>query len=412
MFPFLTQLFLYGFCIDAVLSFWAELYGIQTGSLAEIRSLIAFSALAQGIVLYISMAFTRKVSFRLVGWPTLFLMWANLTGAFPLPMFYLETGGAWLSGVQVLMAFILIGVAWRSDAVNGGPGFVDPAMEREGFTWRRFLIFAGVNALLLPMLALGTFLGGAVQSLERATAGYVRLRPSGVYITQSSFKKEASTIALDGMMHVADKDFYQKLEWSKPGANTLVLLEGVTDQEHLLAGGMEMDKLAKFFGLDSQLEKGEYRKTVDKLVEKEEAGELAKDGSAKIDDAVDVRRADVDVRSFRPQTVNYLKAVAMLFQTTQTGKMADFLRVMEEKKAVLQNDSVVRGAMDDILTKRNLHLIAQIESGLTTHNRIVVPWGAMHLAGIEEYLRSKGYSEVDRVEKPAVLFWKKSRSTK
>ncbi len=406
MFPFLTQLFLYGFCIDAVLSFWAELYHIQSGSFADIRMLIAFSALMQGTVLYVCLAFTRRLSFRLVGWPALFLLWANLTGCFPLPLFYLKSAGLWLAGAQMLMAFILVGVAWRSQAVASGPGFLDPAMGREGFTWRRFLRFAAVNVVFLPVLALATLLGSAVESIDKATAGYVRLRPSGLYVTQTSFAKNSHTVALDGMMHVADADFYQKIKWGIDGVKTLVLLEGVSDENHLLAGGLGMDKLAKYFGLNSQMERGEYRTTIDKMTAKEDAGEVAADGSVEIDKEVDVRRADVDVNTFRQQTISYLKAVALLYQSTQTGKMESFLKVMEEKKGVLQDDRVVHGAMEDILTNRNTHLIQQIEKGMETHNRIVVPWGAMHLAGIEEYLRSKGFTEVSREEKPAVLFWK------
>ncbi|MEO7934024.1 MAG: hypothetical protein ABIT76_12785 [Chthoniobacterales bacterium] len=406
MFPFLTQLFLYGFCIDAVLSFWAELYHIQSGSFSEIRMLIAFSALMQGTILYVCMAFTRRLSFRLVGWPALFLLWANLTGCFPLPMFYLKQPGLWMASVQMLMAFSLIGVAWHSQAVAGGPGFLDPAMGREGFTWRRFLRFAGANFFLLPLLAITALLGNAVESIEKATAGYVRLRPSGLYITQSSFTKDRHTVALDGMVHVADADFYQTIKWGIDGVKTLVLLEGVSDENHLLSGGLGMEKLAKYFGLNSQMERGEYRQTLDKMTAKEDAGEVAEDGSVEIDQEVDVRRADVDVKTFRPQTINYLKSVALLYQSTQTGKMESFLKVMEDKKDVLQNDRVVRGAMEDILINRNTHLIRQIEKGLETHNRIVVPWGAMHLAGIEQYLRSKGFSEVSREEKPAVLFWK------
>jgi len=405
MFSFLTQLFLYGFCMDAVLSFWAEWYGLQSGSLAEIRMLIAFSALAQGTVLYLCMAFTKRVSFQLVGWPALFLLWANLTAGFPLPLFYLENAGLWLAGVQLVMAFLLVGMAWRSDAINGGPGFADPAAGREGFHWRRFLGFTGFNLLFGPILILAAILSGAVQSIEKATAGYVRVRPSGVYITQSSFKKDADTVALDGMMHVADADFYQTIKWSMDGVRTLVLIEGVTDRDKLLSRGLGMEKLASLFGLESQSENGEYRKAMEKISADEPSGEVVPDHTVKLEDSVDVRRADVDVNTFRPQTIQYLTAVGTLFRSTQSGKMEDFLNVMEKEKLVLQNEQIARGAMDDILLRRNTYLIQQVESGRQTHDRVVVPWGAMHLAGIEEHLRSKGFSEVSRVEKPAVLFW-------
>ncbi len=407
MISFLTQLFLYGFCFDALLSFWAEFYQVQAGSFAEIRALIAFSAVAQGLVLYVCMMFTRKISFRLVGLPAIFLIWANLTAAFPLPLFYLPQGGLWLSAIQLLIAAGLIGWAWRSDGAGGGPGFVDPALHREGFTLRRLLVLGGINILLAPLLAAAALVSGALLSLEKATAGYVRIRPSGLYITQSSFLKQAHTVALDGMIHVADSAFYDDLKWGVAGARTLVLLEGVTDQDKLLSAGLGMEKLAEFFGLKTQMETGQYSRTINQLMAKESAGDLAADGTITLDDSVDVRRADVDVNTFRPQTINYLKAAALLFQSTRSGRMEDFLKIMEDKKDVLQNEQIAKDAMQDILVNRNTHLIGQIEQGLSTHERIVIPWGAMHLAGIEEYLRSKGYAEIGRVEKPAVLFWKK-----
>ncbi|HEX8372797.1 MAG TPA: hypothetical protein VF585_08465 [Chthoniobacterales bacterium] len=406
MFPFLTQLFLYGFCIDAVLSFWAEMYQIQNGSFAEIRMLIALSALAQGTILFFSMPFTRRVSFRLVGIPVLFLLWKDLTSGFPLPFFYLEKAGVWLAGAQMLIAFVLVGTRWGSHAANGGPGFVDPAAGREGFTWPRFLRFAAANLLFLPLLVIATVVGSAVRTIDTATAGYVRLRPSGLYMTQASFKKNQDTVALNGMMHIADPDFYQKMKWGADGVRTLVLLEGVTDQNNLLTKGLGMEKLAKLFGLETQGQSGEYQEAAGKLTG-QGGNALPTDQTIEMKDSVDIRRADVDVNTFRPQTIDYLKAMALLFQSTNSGKMQDFVRVMEEKKSVLQNDAVVRGAMEDVLTNRNTYLIKQIEKGLETHDRLVVPWGAMHLAGIEAYLLSKGFAEVSREEKPAVLFWKK-----
>lgn len=404
MLPFFTQAFLYGFGFDAMLSFWCEVYSIRTGAVANLRNLLALSALVQGTFLYIAMTFTPRISFRLVGWPTLFLIWANLTGGFPLPLFYWEYSGVLLSSLQLAIAVALAVFVWRNDGIAGGPGFVDPAEGRTGFTWRRFLFFTAGNLAAIPLFLVAGLLGSAAHGIDRATESYVRLRPDGIYMAQSRLTKEDREVALKGMVHVADASFYQDLQWKIEGVKTLVLLEGVTDHQGLLKSGLGMEKVASLLGLESQMDRGVYRETIEKMGAKVASGESLEDATITVEPLVDVRRADVDVSSFKPSTISYLKAAASLFQASSSEEL---LRILQDRSSPLQNDQIAQGVMTDILGGRNNYLIGQIEDGLRTHQRIVVPWGALHLGEIERHLKKRGFIEKERVEAPAILFWKK-----
>ncbi len=408
MLPFFTQAFLYGFGFDAMLSFWCEVYDIETGVVASIRNMLGISALVQGIFLYIAMAFSPRISFRLVGWPTLFLIWANLTGGFPLPFFYWDQAGIFLSSVQLLIAVILAVFVWRNDGIAGGPGFVDPAEGRAGFGWRRFLFFTAGSLATVPIFLVAGVLGSAARGIDQVTESYVRLRPDGIYMAESRLTKEDREVALKGMVHVADASFYRDLKWKIEGVKTLVLLEGVTDREGLLKDGLGMEKVAGLLGLESQMEKGVYRETIEKMTEKAATVESAENGIVTVEPSVDVRRADVDVSSFKPTTISYLKAAANLFQATTS---AELVRILQDRSSPLQNDQIAQGVMTDILTGRNSYLIGQIEEGLLTHQRIVVPWGALHLGEIERHLKKQGFIEKERIEAPAILFWKKKTAS-
>jgi hypothetical protein len=48
---------------------------------------------------------------------------------------------------------------------------------------------------------------------------------------------------------------------------------------------------------------------------------------------------------------------------------------------------------DDILTKRNQHLLKIIESRLTLSDTIVVPWGAAHMPGLAKQIEKMGFHQ-------------------
>jgi hypothetical protein len=50
----------------------------------------------------------------------------------------------------------------------------------------------------------------------------------------------------------------------------------------------------------------------------------------------------------------------------------------------------------DILDRRNEHLFTEIESALDDYERVVVPWGALHLPAVERTVIDWGFEERSR----------------
>jgi hypothetical protein len=51
--------------------------------------------------------------------------------------------------------------------------------------------------------------------------------------------------------------------------------------------------------------------------------------------------------------------------------------------------------IDDLLTKRNRRLLAEIDARLPQSERIIVPWGVAHMPGIAKQIRQSGFRVVD-----------------
>ena len=60
--------------------------------------------------------------------------------------------------------------------------------------------------------------------------------------------------------------------------------------------------------------------------------------------------------------------------------------------------------MEDILTKRNQHLLEVIQERLLTSDNIVVPWGAAHMPGISSGIEKLGFRVIEKNEYMALRF--------
>jgi uncharacterized protein YbaP (TraB family) len=59
-----------------------------------------------------------------------------------------------------------------------------------------------------------------------------------------------------------------------------------------------------------------------------------------------------------------------------------------------------RAFFADVVDRRNEHLVGEIERALGEYDRVVVPWGALHLPGVEQTVLSWGYAETSREMHP------------
>jgi hypothetical protein len=182
-------------------------------------------------------------------------------------------------------------------------------------------------------------------------------------------------IRLVGMMHIGEEEGYRSLfqDLGRASSSTLVLTEGVSDSEGMLSGGLSYAPLADFLGLEEQ-------RAIEDYVEGAAGdGELDPIGPT-------FRNADLDVSDFDPRTIKWLGEV------TEIYRGGDVISQLFEVYREMQRDPEMAAIVfEDIVSSRNSHLIANIMNFRSDYEEIVVPWGALHLPGIEAAVEEMGF---------------------
>jgi hypothetical protein len=246
--------------------------------------------------------------------------------------------------------------------------FLPPARPRR--RWAVALVVVAVPLALVLGLA-----GCAVLVAERATGGFVGFGTGGVSFDERRYRRGDREVVLVGMSHVGRKGVYEALLRQDDRTPTVVLAEGVTDANGLLPGTRHLEPLAADLGLDLQ-------------PNVEEMMGAAPDTPAGAGDAIEIEHADVDVSAFRPSTLELLRlAFRLAAEPADAEARAELEALLGRPDAA----EAYRGFLDDVLEKRNAHVLERIDAALERRPRAVVPWGALHLAGIEAGLFERGF---------------------
>jgi hypothetical protein len=211
--------------------------------------------------------------------------------------------------------------------------------------------------------------------IERATAGFMTFDLTGINSTAREYHREDRRIDLVGMAHIGEDRAYLDLFGSFAGESTLILEEGVSDEDGLIGEGLFYETIANRIGLDVQ-------PSFEALL----AAMPASDADAH---RPDIRNADVDARVFADDTIAVLDAAARLYQSDQLAPaLAEFRARLDEL-----GPEATQTAFRDLIENRNAHLLSEIRASLDDYQRIVVPWGALHLPGIEEAILGWGFEQ-------------------
>jgi hypothetical protein len=238
---------------------------------------------------------------------------------------------------------------------------------------RRALALALVAAPLV--LALGAA-GCAVYVAERATGGFVGFGAGGISFDERRYTQGDREVVLVGMSHIGRKGVYDALLHPADGTPTLVLAEGVTDVQGLLPSlWQDLDPLAEDLGLALQ-------PNVEDMIGEAPGAQEA------LDELVEVEHADLDLSAFRPTTVEILRLVFRILAEPGDGEARAELEAL---LAQPDGPDAWRDFLDDVLEKRNAHVLERIDEALERRPRVVVPWGALHLPGIEAGLYERGF---------------------
>jgi hypothetical protein len=338
-------------------------------ALASFRTFVATLVFLAAFPIYISLGIDARLPKRVFMPLVLFHPWALLALGMPLPLFVSWDQMPWaLSWAQLALGGLAWVMARRLLVYDEGPG--------SGFELRNTFGFALANLLVILPGFLIYVLVSASLGLSHMTAGFMSLRPSGLYTEERVYTKADRQVHLIATVHAADEAFYTGLFDEIPVDGTLVLEEGVTDDGQLLEARLS------------------YKKFSDALELVEQRPELL---------ATEHERSsgDVDISDLSPKTVAALNLLGRVFEAEDRVAM---LGAYREFTQLFANGDAFTVFWRDIVHVRNDHLLERMDAEGEGYQRVVLPWGAAHMPGLQLALQERGYRQTATHERTAIHF--------
>jgi hypothetical protein len=368
------------FLIDGLISLvnvlTARIWGIQP--LFIPLGIIAMMVFALSMPLYILIGSVRAFPKRVVLPMVLFIAWAGVFFALPVPIF-LGVGSTMLllSIVQPCLGIVLIAVLRYS----GGHKhwlYSSSDFARVLFQWKRLFGFAAANVfLIIPLL--GVWLAVSLSlGVSHLSHGFIHLGLRGISTEARTYVYEDKQILLLPTVHIAQPAFYKRLVAPLPVESTVVIPEGVTDKQELLKEPLDYSKVAQRMGLEVQ---------DNQII-------VAQRNTA---------LCDVDVSEFSPGTIDYLRACVKVGKYWSSGK-----RMMALQASTFAAEPDLDLLWKDLLDMRNQRVTACITDCLQRYDTIVIPWGAAHMPGIQRTILGWGGTISERRRVP-VWDWSRQK---
>lgn len=369
---FFANAFVLGYALDGSLSLVEGIFRLATGSdaLLAARSLVAETVVLGSLAALPAMVLTPRLPASVIAPLALSALWMA-SGAAPLPLLLasprLDSG---LSGLQLAIAVLAF---LRIRALSGGRSWLlghelpqRPSFSIRHTLWSGAAVFFGGSVLLAvyaPFWLMSTF--------QVMTDGFVHFDLAGVSLADRSYERNGQEIRLVGMMHIGQEESYRSLVGSFSGPPAVILAEGVTDRQGLLPEPLSYEHAARALGLQTQDSMEDYFHEL---------------GAPQQGQWPDVRRADLDLSDFHPETIALLESATRIWggQDPLRALGAVYVHCIEK-----QGDCALLG--QDVLMRRNRHLVEEIGTALKQYDRVIVPWGAMHQPFIQSEILRQGF---------------------
>ncbi|MBN2686099.1 MAG: hypothetical protein JXR40_12520, partial [Pontiellaceae bacterium] len=360
----LVNLYLVLFLLDGIISLVDVLAG---HFLHALRGFVAFFPFILAFPLYCIIGCMRGFPKRALLPPIIFTAWTSILFGLPLPFFLgMDSTEQLLSVVQPILGIGVL-LAVKRSGQSGGWIYGAEAFEHIKFSGKRLCGFIAGNALIvipLMVLYLGVSASIGVAYLSR---GFIHLDAKGLRVEARTYQYKGKSILLLPTVHIADRSFYSDLLSGLPAGKTVIIPEGVSDEQNLLAAGLGYEKIASALGLEAQ------------------NGQTFSPNTQ-----FPTNPCDIDVSMLSPEVVNYLNAISYLFHNINSENQS---AALTKYMATPQPDTDLM--MKEILTDRNRRVVACIQDSIENYDTIVVPWGAAHMPGIERALLDQGAEKVD-----------------
>jgi len=344
-----------------------------------VAGVVAFASVLMAFVLLFIPQLPRRVLLP----PVLFALWCAI-GAPPLDM--TQATGPILGVLQLaiaLGAFVMVNVF-------GGRWLLYPdQLPVRGHLVVRTLAALAVTLVALLLLAVSGTLYAFAHQIETMSNHYVQFNAGGLDVQETTLRKGPQTVYLVGMMHVGEASAYEKLFASMP-EKALVFPEGVSDTKNLLAGKFNYRRVARVLGLEQQPDIAAVESTASPAPDSGEESRYATGPVAQSDRHI--LRADVDVSDFSPVTLRFLTELGELYASPTLGDAVSRFRGLSDH----YTESEIASVFDDILIRRNEHLLASFDANAMSYDTVIIPWGALHMPGLEAALTARGYAATER----------------
>lgn len=391
-----ANIFLILFFADSGVSFIDEVLSLVAplAPLASVRELIANAVIVASLPLYLCLGIDRRLP-KAVFLPMFVFNFCCLFSAWIFPSLVGEDGfGLLLAAIQVGLSLVIMRHLRKE---NGHPLLADADFFPPFFSMKNTLTFTGINLLLAP-LVFGLLVFGSARSLIEENAGsFMRLAPDGLHMTEKVYRRGNKTIRLAAMIHLGEQRYYDDLTRSFASGRAIVLAEGVTDEKKLLHEKLDYGKVASVLGLTTQ----EQLRFKGRIIDEDELETTPADGEGQVaGKSADILRADVDISSFRPETIRFLDELGkQMKQNSSTARGLLAFNEWSKDNVTPQTQKIV---MDDILYGRNQELIRHLRKAVDRYDSIIVPWGALHMPGIEEEVVKEGFQLVEQRERLSI----------
>jgi hypothetical protein len=372
------------FLADAFISLLDDslilVFGIHV--LAGTRAVVCFLAMLMALVIYVLMGLTPMIPKRLFLPLTLFNPLAML-GVVPFAIYaygrlqqvaWVVSLGQVIFGLSILY-LVHGGLKWQWPLVP------ETSLAARRFSWRHLSVFLLANIVVLVPAVIVYLVVCTALAVNRFSEGFLTLRPSGFTVQVRKYsRKDGKTIQLFPMSHIGESDFYQKVAQTFP-TNSIILMEGVSDDRNLLTNQVTYKRMATTLGLAEQHE--EFNPTQGEIVP-----------------------ADVDVAQFTTNTIGFLNLVMLIHSKGVNAQTV--LQLMRFSPPASSEEEL----WDDLLHKRNRRLLEELHARLPQTEHIIVPWGVAHMPGIAAEIQKAGFRLDETQEYVVIRFRSAGKQTK
>jgi len=392
---FIGNIYFLAYLIDGVISIADEvlknIFGID--GLTVFRSDLANAVLLSSLVMLLFLGIDSRLPKKLFLSLIIYLLWCSF---YPEPLRSLFSEQVLYFTLSVLQFGLGIAGIFYIRKLTGGKIYLSKALFSVPiFKWKMTVIYFSINVgLFLVFIVLGSY-QLVTTGIAESTSGFIRLDSNGVYMTEKEYIKDKMSIRLVSMVHIGKNNYYLDIYQSMFESDTLILAEGIIDNEKLLTSFPSYTKIANFLGLVPQ-SSFHGQRSVDS------GGCLRGDAEAHEKLFPRVIRADIDTSDFADETIHYLNNLGMIIQRNDSFLNA----LIAQVKWSMENmpPEVNEIILNDLIEKRNEALLIHLDKWIGEYDLIIIPWGGMHMSGIEESVLSRGFSIKTSKERLAIDF--------